>query len=506
MAPSLLILPPDLLTHLFNAYFPDHTIPLLQLVCKRMKQLTDSRMRLLTYSLPSKCETLRYLVMAHQSHTRVNPIWYCPKTQFPNTEQLLRLTIVPPDNNMCSIVMTRLCLQNREDFVDDDDNPDLHSSNYVLSHLLLLRLHTLIEDDMLVDPQTLIHVLLLRRQNLSEELSSHYKGLANEYVYLLLRPLLSSVIRLTISTLDILEHPDWMGRCVQTLVGERLEERLVEQRRTGNILYFLIRGWLYAELHEATPFAVEEHVNILFLLKLLKTFSKHSKITNATSGFCLPHHRQIIRWIHMQVQQKRPTRVRILLPGDKNQISTRQTVVEIRIVPTPTTPVIIYRAYSITMSNVENNDASVSDIHMVEVPEGCTLEEIQENGYIPGLVDPSTVASVMRHYNIQCSKIVFAAYMFADAFSVYKTVFSVDIGSVISGIVEFGGMRVPAAPQGLTDQQLVAAQSLRLLLRGWLGTSNGNLRPHTSHRCIPTTLLALSTELHDFISEIIRLL
>jgi len=467
MHANILSLPRDILTYLHTKYLRDGSIPLLQLVCKRMKQLTNVRMAQLTTSLPSCIEVLRFVQVMYETDTNLDVAWYLQP--FPSlTNQLFdRLLHLRVDATRM-VTLAQLYLEDREAF-----SIVRTAKMDIIDRDLYGQLILAIAGNMLVDPHTMQKTLLYRRRRLSDEMRRLYVELVNNYYNNLLSPLLDRVIKPTIIPLQFyfdVRYDDWIRNCLVTLPQDSSAATRVEYKQIRNIITFLIRGWLCAEsfklgyLVSSTNYMLRtepDHLaaDITSALKIGKNYNEFF----AEFKPCIPSTRMILHWLTKRLRNDTLTRLAMYLEWKALHI-----VVEIEIV----NKIALYRCYCLPKTG------EIEEITMIGVPSSCTIEEMLRTRNIPGLIDPITLLKVAEECKISPNKQLIDVCYHSLFNSHYKLLF--DVSSMDNIEIEedkHGNITKIFQPSTtLNLPKLLSIQFIRFLTLCWLNKSDSKLR------------------------------
>jgi len=504
----LLLLPPDLFVSFLSKYLPNESIPSLQRVSRRMKQLTDSRMLHLFNSMPSTREVLRYLQLMYETCTACKPVWFCPRVgENTTTETLFYFSIPTVRHTICNIQVHRTFLIDRDEAVVNPPRP-VRVENCNLYATLL----PIIADSSLLDPLTTLKVLVQRREHVLGEMRLEMyvamRRRVTKYYQDMLRPFLVSILRPTICPLDVILSSDytatWVGSALVELPENVEETKITEYNQIKNILQFLIQGWVHTnpESIKHDIFFPRRHVttleySIADIIRLLDNNKPHFQ--DVHSICYIPTQKQILEWISTRLQSDVHTRFTILL-GDPMHVR----VVEVEI----SNRIAVYRCYYATIYE-RDSIAELSRLEMGVIPQGCTIEEMMRNKHIPGLIDPSTLLCIMNNaeYSLNHGKI--QRMLFEPAFDrCYQHLFRVGMAHTSSICRGNSVCRISQMPRQFGRPQLAGLQYLRLLTTCWLGNILKRLRSVTLNPTNPKAcqdlVLTLCTEImriRDNISE-----
>jgi len=367
MQTTILSLSADLLAHLINVYLPNITIPLLQRTCKRLKRVTDTKMRLLTTSIPTTDEVLRYVQTMFECASYARCVFYCPPIN--GLECIIGCYVDKETTFSHAFVANTVLLRNRDVFTQQKNvvhqlPPIRHSLYYKLSELVGMNAFP--------DPCLLLKTMLFRKKNMPREEESRYRELALAYYTKMLRPFLSKVLKLSISPVDLILCN--AREYVRRLPDNAPEFVRAEYKQNTNILTLLL-GWISAYIGETTHLLrrYEEHSAYDIVDTMVRCLDGPESVIEAIRNVThvdnnFPTHKQILTWLLSRLSSDEDTRFAIL---EYSQIPS--LVVEIEI----TKKVAMYRCYHI----------SSDEIKMRIVPLEFTIEEMLRSRYVPGLLD-----------------------------------------------------------------------------------------------------------------------
>ena len=350
VAPTLTSIPLDI-GILISYLVPITTVPILQLVCKRIKLFSDRRMEQLYHSQPTREEVIRWIQRNAELRIIIFVRWYIPGAED-----------IP--SKLLDITLQYFGLEYRASCIDIHDNVNSVSQ---ITKSFELWLNEVIPSCAVADPCILMLVMMWRRLTSEEAVTIATKA-NNSLVF----PVISKythnlqqlIDRLLLYKLAKKEKFDVDITIDDLLLPvEADNDRLVPQEVENLYLWSTSLNGL---LTNATLSLV------ILVWKLDPELQQHLGIREFMQG-----HKQVLLWLEYRIRHNLASRISIFTENN--------VVVVLEVVGN----LVIYRAYA--MQKVGRSYR----VYHVPVPEDCLLETMLTTKHIPGLVDHETLRQVM---------------------------------------------------------------------------------------------------------------
>jgi len=442
MYTTLLNLPIDV-GRIIASLLPQQCVLMMQVACKRTKLFSDSRMKEIVVSLPTKAEVIRYLQSCSESNHPTTVTWYIPpairnvSAGIVGSSVLIQVCIEVTDNNSASSCTKYYMDRNEQLTVSGDYSTELVAN-------LSQTLTSIVPNDARVDPNTVHNILILRRSSLLRPFE-----VRQQLEDSIILPRITPFIGDDIKTVKMLLTD-----------GLYLEDQLLEiENEDANELY-VVRMWVYHN----TRIHVWDQQHETSRRKLFGTLCMYNSHTYPFLVRRLPDHAQVTWWLLDVIRNKGAARIGIFMQSG--------VIVVIEVIK----GVVTHSAYCIE---------DMLLVLSVKVPEECLIHNIMKTRRFPGILDHSCLIKVCQ----------------VDRESIARYI-NTYIGWQVSKLLTQEGNRcffhVPSTKKwnGLIAVNTVVLQKLTLLAYFWMGLGTNELR-NTLMKQSFVPLVRLTTKVVD---------